>query len=201
LDFGREPGEVAVDLGRDALDALKGLKSFTISGWVNCRDATMGSGGNRLVTTIRNGGDGFDLVFLKDGRLQLSVNQWPDGLPTHSSAGKIPVDPNAGADNWRFFAVTYDTTAAEDQVKFYFGTPGRDVSPDVSVNYRRGPVGDNPGPLAVGHFNTTIRRGNGDRMFRGLIDEVRVHGSQLDSAGALTLKQLIAIQKGGTNAP
>ncbi len=195
LDFGRQSAEVAVDLGRNALEAFKGLKSFTVSGWINCRDATMGPGGNRIVTTINNGGDGFDLVFLKDGRLQLSVNQWPDGLPTKSSAGKIPVDPQAGRDNWRFFAATYDSTSPAGQVKFYFGIPTQDAVLDVAVDYARGPVGHNLGPLTVGHFNSTIRSKNGNRMFRGLVDEIRVFGSTVDGSGALTLEQIIAVQR------
>ncbi|MBN2507720.1 MAG: hypothetical protein JXQ71_13610, partial [Verrucomicrobia bacterium] len=198
LDFGRQAGEVAVDLGRTALDALKGLKSFTVSGWINCRDATMGPGGNRIVTSINSGGDGFDLVFLKDGRLQLSVNQWPDGLPTRSSAGKISVDPQAGRDNWRFFAATYDSTIAAGQVKFYFGTPTQDAALDVAVDYACGPVGPNLGPLTVGHFNTSTRSKNGDRMFRGLVDEIRVFGNTVDGSGALTLEQIIAVQRPDT---
>jgi len=142
LDFGRQPAEVAVDLGLNPLEALKvlkGLKSFTLSGWINCRETTTGSGGNRVVTNINNGSDGFDLVFLKDGRLQLSVNQWPDRLPTKSSAGKIPVDSQAGFDNWRFFAATYDSTAASGQVKFYFGSTRQDATLDISSYLRDSP--------------------------------------------------------------
>jgi hypothetical protein len=90
VDFGSAPANRAVELTGDVVSALKGLKSFTLSGWVNCRSAQVGSGGNRIVTAIHHGGDGFDLVMLADGRLQLGVNEWPDGSPARSSARQIP---------------------------------------------------------------------------------------------------------------
>ena len=195
IDFGREPGEFAVELGSQTIEVLSGLRSFTISGWLNCRDATVGSGGNRIVSTINSGGDGFDLVLLKDGRLQLSVNQWPDGLATHSSVGKISADPETARDNWRFFAVSYDSTAESEQVKFCFGGLDKDVTRDTAVTYNRGPVGQGVGTLAIGHFNRTTRSGHADRMFRGILDEIRIHGSKVDDAGALPLNDIRAIHR------
>jgi hypothetical protein len=195
LDFDVQPADRAVEFTGDILPALRGLQSFTLSGWVNCRSAQVGSGGNRIVTAINHGGDGFDLVMTSDGRLQLGVNQWPDGSPARSSAGQIPAHPDAPAANWRFFAVTYDATRLPATVKFCFGTPDRDASLDTTVAYDRGHVGDDPGPLAVGHFNRRTRPGHTDRMFRGLIDEIRVHGSRLDATGALTLEQIRAVQR------
>lgn len=194
LDFGSAPANRAVEFAADVLPALKGLKSFAISGWVNARSAQVGSGGNRIVTAINHGGDGFDLVMTGDGRLQLGVNEWPDGSPAKSSARQIPAHAEAPAANWRFFAVTYDATMSPAEVKFYFGTPERQAALDVTLAYDRGPIGEDLGPLAVGHFNRRTRPENADRMFRGLIDEIRVHGSPLDGTGALTLEQIRALQ-------
>lgn len=195
LDFGSEPTACAAELEGETLNALKGLKSFTLSGWINCRSAKTGAGGNRIVTAINHGGDGFDLVLLADGRLQLGVNAWPDGSSARSSPGRIPSDATTPAANWRFFAVTYDATCSSAHVKFYFGSPEREATLDTTVSYNSGPVGDNLGPLAVGHFNCRTRDGNPDRMFRGLIDEVRVHGSPLDGAGALPLERIRELQQ------
>ncbi|MBP8260659.1 MAG: DUF4038 domain-containing protein [Verrucomicrobia bacterium] len=194
LDFGSTPADRAVELTGDLVAALKGLKSFTLSGWINCRSAQVGSGGNRIVSAINQGGDGFDLVMTGDGRLQLGVNQWPDGSPARSSARQIPAQPGAPAANWRFFAVTYDATRSPAEVKFYFGTPERQAALDATVAYDRGPVGEDLGPLAVGHFNRLTRPEAADRMFRGVLDEIRVHGSALDGTGALTLEQIRALQ-------
>jgi len=195
LDFGSEPTACAAELEGEPLDALKNLKSFTLSGWINCRSAKTGAGGNRIVTAINHGGDGFDLVMLADGRLQLGVNEWPDTSSAKSSPGRIPSHANTSAANWRFFAVTYDATRPPAQVKFYFGSAESDATLDTRLAYDRGPVGDNLGPLAVGHFNNRTRDGHTDRMFRGLIDEVRVHGSALDGIGALPLEKIVELQR------
>ncbi len=194
LDWGTAFGNYAVDIAGQIND-LKDLKSFTITGWVNCRNAAEGEGGNRIVSWINNGGDGADLVFKSDGSLQIGIGQWPDSSPARSSAGKISVDANAGASNWRFFAVTYDASLASAQVKFYFGTPSADAALDVSKDYNRGNAGSNIGPsFTVGHFNTATRSGATDRMFRGLIDQIRVYGSKTDSTGALSLLQIVSVQ-------
>jgi len=196
LDFGAEHADRAVELDGGPVAALAGLRSFTLTGWVNCRSARVGSGGNRIVTAINHGGDGFDLVMLADGRLQLGVNQWPDGSPAKSSPARIPADAATPAANWRFFAVTYDATQTPAEVKFYFGAPAQPATLDATVAYDTGPEGEDLGPLAVGHFNSRTRPGHTDRMFRGLIDEIRVFGSRFDGSGVLTLEQIRNIQQG-----
>jgi len=194
LDFGVDHADRAVELDGGPVAALGGLRSFTLTGWVNCRSSRVGSGGNRIVTAINHGGDGFDLVMLADGRLQLGVNQWPDGSPAKSSPGRIPADAEAPAANWRFFAVTYDATQTPAEVRFYFGGPDQPATLDTTVGYDAGPVGEDLGPLAVGHFNSRTRPGHTDRMFRGLIDEIRVFGSVTDASAALDLEQIRALQ-------
>lgn len=194
LDFGNRAGEFAADLQGGPVASLKGLKSLTISGWLNCRNTDTGPGGNRIVTTSNNGGEGFDLVFLQNGRLQIGINEWPDGVPAVSSPGRITVDAKAGKENWRFFSVTYDATATVQQVKFYFGDSAHQASLDSAIDYARGPVGRNLGPLTVGHFNPLTRPGHGDRIFRGLIDEIRIFGSTSDRTGAMSVDQIRQLQ-------
>ena len=195
LDFGVEPGNYAVDMTE--VSSLKRLKSFTITGWVNCRDNTVGSGGNRVVSWINHGGDGVDLVFLENGSMQVGINAWPDGSPASSSAGQIPVDAEAKSSNWRFFAVTYDATLSVNHVRFYFGSPTDQAQLDRAVNYSQGTVGAHIGPaLSIGHFNPATRPNAQDRMFRGIIDEIRVYGSMTDSLGALSLERICIIQAG-----
>lgn len=141
-------------------------------------------------------GVGVDLVYRSDGSLQLGVNQWPDYSAARSTAGKITTDSAAGSGNWKFFAVTYDSTLSTGQVKYYFGTPAADPVLDSTINYGQGIVGTNIGPnMTVGHFNTASRSGAQDRMFRGLIDQIRVYGSTADSSGALTLAQIVSVKK------
>ena len=78
------------------------------------------------------------------------------------------MDRNAGNDNWRFIAVTYDSTAAKEHVKLYIGTTAADVRLHKAVSYDRGPVGKGTGVLTVGHFHPAMRSNHSDRMFRGL---------------------------------
>jgi hypothetical protein len=127
LDLGLKLGEYAVDLGSAAYELLRGLKSFTITGWLNCRSLDVGPGGSRVVHMADTMGSraGLDLVVEKKGELVLGVNAYPDVSPARSRPNAISVDPKAGKDNWRFFAVTYDATAAIEQVEFYFGDASR----------------------------------------------------------------------------
>jgi hypothetical protein len=102
LDFGTT-GNFAVE-SSTPIGGLTNLPAFTITGWLN------------------NGAGGVYLVYNSNGSLQLSVDQWPDNLPTGSSAGKVPANASAPASNWVFFAASYSSTAGE--VKLYFGNAG-----------------------------------------------------------------------------
>jgi hypothetical protein len=197
LDFGGEAGSYAVDLPEQAIDALEGLVSFTITAWVNRTNAAAGAGGNRIVHMADTLGTkaGIDLVVTGDGQLKLGVNEWPDNTQAVSSTGLIPVDANASLKNWRFIAVAYDATIQRDHVRFYVGSVDEDASLDKTISYDRGPLQPGTGPLAVGHFNARVRPNHHDRMFRGLIDEVKVFGSKTDGVAALSLEKIRAIQR------
>jgi trimeric autotransporter adhesin len=184
LDFGTSPGNYFVE-SVEVIDDLKNLDSFTIMGWLNCKNNRTGSGGNRIVSWINNGGDGVDLVYKSNGSLQLGVNGWPDNSPAISSPGKVPTDGLASSGNWVFFAVTYNSTIG--QVQFYFGKEGN-AALDVTKTYHRGAVGSNIGKLAIGHFNDATRPRALDRMFRGLIDNIQIYGK------ALSVTDIVAIQ-------
>jgi len=171
---------------------LTGLTKFTIAGWVNNRSSTIGAGGNRIVAWNSPNSHGVDLVYLANGSLRVGINQWPDataGLTNASSAAKIIADSSADPANWRFFAVTYDSTLPAGHLTFYFGSQADDATLDVATDYSRGALGTNIRPLVIGHFNNTTRPTALDRMFRGLIDEVKVFGD------ALTLEQIVTVQR------
>ena len=198
LDFGGAPGEYAVDLGSDAPESLQGLTSFTITAWVNCRSLEVGSGGNRIVHMADTMGSrsGLDLVVERKGELVLGVNAYPDASPARSRPNAIPVDSGTGPDNWRFLAVTYDAAAATEHVKFYFGDARHAAKLDRAATYAQGPLGPRTGPVTIGSFSLPTRVGKGDRLFRGLIDDVRIFGSPVDGAGALDLEQIRSVQRG-----
>jgi hypothetical protein len=195
-------GPSALDFSAGSLDlagageSLRGLKSFTVTGWINARGS---ADGGRIVHWLAPKGDGVDLAWRADGALQLGVNQPADASIARSAPGlAMPAGPAAndqalGA-NWRFFAVTYDSTLPSGHAKFYVGTPAGDAALKGSADLARGHVGAKVSPsLGVG---AASRPAGGDHPFRGLIDEVRIFGSTLDGAGALPLPQIIALQMG-----
>lgn len=189
VDFGTDAKQYVVE-SADIIDGLKGLTTFTITGWLNCRNSEEGGGGNRIVQWGNDGGDGVDFVYHSDGSVQMAVNQWSDqGNPPKSSAGKVTTDPDAGDANWVFVAVTYDATAKES--KFYFGTNADTAVIDGDpIAYDQGVVGQNINKLAIGHFNVATRSKAEDRMFRGLIDEIRIYDV------VLTAHQIVKVQTG-----
>ena len=177
------------------VDQLKGLNDLTITGWLNCKDATE-TGGNRIVNCLGSqwfdatiGTGGFDLVYKTDGSLQLGINEAVGTTSARSSASKITTDAAAGASNWKFFAVTY--SASSQSVSFYFGTTATNATLDKTVTYNRGVVGNNMDPLAIGNFNSVTRGWLKGRMFRGLIDQIQIYNSSLN------LSQVVAIQNVG----
>jgi hypothetical protein len=188
----------AVDLtttGGDGSGTLGALTNFTICGWLNALDLTEGPGGNRIAFALDSpNGNGFDLVQQADGSLRIGINQWPDGAngggPT-SSPGMITVDPQASATNWVFFAVSYDPTLVSANLKYYFGKAQSLATLDSAYNYTGlyiGLSGELPatGPLTIGNFGAVVGArtdtGGNSRVFRGLVDELRVYDQALDLA-------------------
>ncbi|MFN3485668.1 MAG: hypothetical protein ACK44W_09315, partial [Planctomycetota bacterium] len=209
LDWNSAGGPFSADIGSaGGIEHLKNLKSLTIAGWINCRSEREIPGdkaapaGNRLVTWLNHGRDGVELVHRADGSLQLGINQWAADSKATSGPGRIPVLDEKAQDlnqalnaNWRFFAVTYDSTASSGHVKFYFGSSNADAKLEAAVDYPRGPVGSRIGQtFSVGNVNLPTRSLAPDRSFKGLIDEVRVFGSAFDGSGALTLPEIIRLQ-------
>ena len=138
---------------------------------------------------------GVDVVVTHDGQLKLGFNEWPDNTKAVSSKGLLPVDASASQQNWRFIAVTYDATIQRDHVRFYVGSTDEAASLDKAVSYDHGPLQSGTGPLAIGHFNARVRPNHHDRMFRGLIDEVKIFGSKTDGSGALPIEEIRAVQR------
>jgi len=64
------------------------------------------------------------------------------------------------------------------------------VQLDRKTTYQAGPVAADPGPLAVGNFNETMRSYGLDRQFRGEIRALRIFGSRTGRRGALDLEQI-----------
>lgn len=206
VDFGdilAGQGARAIDLTNRFGGTVGPMTAFTVAGWVNCRNLDAGWGGNRIVFALAEpGGPGFDLVQQEDGSLRLGVNQWPDagaGGPA-SSPEKVTADPETGAANWVFFAVTYDSALPDNNVNYYFGTPTTAAQIDVTATYQQGPI-IRPGRVTIGNFGPVAGARNevgpngGSRVFRGLVDEINVYGK------VLTLAEIQAQQTASAYKP
>lgn len=206
IDFGPSPvsqGGRAVDVYWQENDGTMGaMEAFTVLGWVNARELTEGRGGNRIAFALESaGGPGFDLVQLGSGALRLGVNSWPDsgtGGPI-SPPGFLTADPELGVDNWVFFAVTYDSSVADGEVRYYFGSAQGLATLASTHEYPKGPIYSS-GMLTVGNFGGFVAArtgvgGNNSRAFRGAIDELRVFNV------ALSLEQIQEAQLDGTVPP
>jgi len=170
-----------ISVGDKPIEDLEGLRSFTIMGWVNPSSSNIGSGGNRIVFNLNYNRSGFDLVCLQDGRLRLSVNEWPDRVDNDSSSGKIAIG------QFTFFAVTYDSTKIENNVNWYFGDADTPVEFDRTISYSPGQTGKGSGKLTVGNYNESINHHGLDRQFRGKLRGIKIFGSRIGANGALSL--------------
>lgn len=178
-----------IQAGEAVIEDLRGLRSFTILGWLKPESLQVGSGGNRVVFCLNRDHSGIDLVCHADGRLRLAVNEWPDAIRNDSSPGKLQVG------KWTYFAVAYDGTRAGDNVAWYFSQPIDEPGPssvtlDRRTSYGAGPVAADIGPLAIGNFNDTMRSFGLDRQFRGEIRHIQIFGSRVGGRGALNLESI-----------
>ena len=173
-----------ISVGDKPIDALEGLRSFTITGWANPSGLKIGRGGNRIAFNLNYNRSGFDLVCLQDGRLRLAVNEWPDRISNDSSPRKLRIG------RWTFFALTYDSTKVQNNIHWYFGDADTPAQLDRTTTYNRGPTGKGSGTLTVGNYNETIQRHGKDRQFRGRLRRIQVFGSRIGPRGALSLSAI-----------
>ncbi len=181
-------GWITVDKEGQSLKELGGLQSFTICGWVGLSSLQVGSGGNRIAFNLNYNRSGFDLVHLRDGRLRLAVNEWPDRVRNDSSPGKLQ------AGKWTFFAVSYDGTRKEKNVCWYFGSQDSPAKLDKKMTYPAGTTGNNCGPLTVGNYNETIHKHGTDRQFRGRLHGIQIFGNKRGADGALDQQTIRRLQ-------
>ncbi|MFA9478854.1 LamG-like jellyroll fold domain-containing protein [Phycisphaerales bacterium AB-hyl4] len=165
-------------------DALRDLLSFTLQGWFRTSADEPLNAYARLLKW-RQTDRGFSLIASDEGALRMRVNE-----VTFDSAGLY-----READEWVFFAVTYDGTRGDDPVRFYHGTRHRAVEAvDVAGQPLEGPIGVVTQPFTVGNSYA------GDRPFRGLMDNIRVFGDRDGNSGALSAEQLETLRQKDTAA-
>ena len=159
-------------------DSIDALESFTLSGWYMLPEGTARPIGNSDAIfengSTRSGANagGYRLRAGSGNSassLRLSVN----GIDTRES---LPVFTEIG--QYVYFAVSYDSTASSDNVKFYKGTTAGSVQLVDSLTFNAGSVRQESIPLTVGVTPGSLFTG----QFNGLLDNLRIDGSVIPAA-------------------
>ena len=159
---------------------LAGLKSFTVTGWFRTKGDNDIENKARLCEAT-TGNEGIMLYAGTDpGTLVLQVNR---------STASSPSGAYAGHDTWIFFAVSFDGTSDSGNAAFYIGSPKDPVTSLSVATMKSGAVEPCPSPMFLGNS------GGFERTFRGLLDDVRLFGSQENASGALTEAEIETVRK------
>ncbi|AQQ71483.1 hypothetical protein SMSP2_01857 [Limihaloglobus sulfuriphilus] len=171
----KDSGSGAVD------DVLSDLKSFTLMGWLNTGDPLVSLSGMSSPARLclrEDYANTFAVTMNNGGRLGIAVNgQWKI-LPYSNTY------PYTCTDEWVYFAITYDSTAADNNLKFYSArrNDGYPVM-EYAANFNQGPISYSERQFVVG--NNGSESTSADKGFKGLMDELRLFGSYDDGSGAL----------------
>ncbi len=140
-----------------AVAALSGVSQFTFAGWINT--SNVGQGGGRIFDLL-TGTSGYHLVGQPSGALRLVV----DGISADSATGLLE------ADTWIFVAVTYDGTAASNNVRFHKGGKLTAVATSTVASLNAGPTNAQSVRFTVGKDD-----GLASGTFAGRFDNLRLY--------------------------
>jgi hypothetical protein len=166
---------------------LDAFVSFTLMGWMKSETV---DGANTVVGNERRLVGKWD--FSSDGYMLEGGESGPSQNYLRLRVGGSSVVSGANwgdLNQWTFFAVTYDGSLGTNNVNFYKGTqPGGENNAALvsTTTLAAGTVVDNGNALVVGGR----QGGNAARSFDGIMDAVRIFGSQSDSSGALSLSEI-----------
>ena len=161
-------GGIAVSAA--TLPALAGLRSFTLTGWARGVSSPTPNL-PRIIQWTSGGNNGFQLGY--GTTLTLYVNGFP------VSSGGLSYEAMTNANDWTFFAVSWDGTLGASNVKFYRGTSAALAAP-VTLSLPQTIVTNTTAPFCVGNSSDQ------NRVLDGWLDDIRVYGSTSDSSGALS---------------
>lgn len=168
------------------IGALNGVQSFTITGWIKFSTANQTTTLPRLLSykVSASSSAGIDLYIANAGttpKLSLGVD------------GVIAGDTTTlTADQWVFFAVSYDGTQTTDNLKYYVGD-ANGVTLSSTKTLDAGAVNVVAGQsLYLGGIITTPTPNLRD--YTGLMDDITITGASSSAGGVLTLEQINAIR-------
>ena len=156
------------------VDSIDALQSFTLSGYYKVPQVM--SNNIELFKTDR-----MKLTVVNNGKLRLFVDSHSGGDSVVSSKADWDV-----TDTWAFFAVSYDGTRQQDNVKFYHSLAA-DCSNLVLSSTQtldRGSVSSKPSRLYINRQNRPMISDS------YLDNNMRIHASKTTSEGALSFENI-----------
>lgn len=161
--------------GSIVTSTMSQAKSFTVTFWVNTRDAS--KSGSESYIFRQNGTNTPALKWRSDGRMQVLVN----GTWYYSD-----YDCYESNNSWVFCALSVDSVA--DTVKFYAGTKTASVFQAGSLT---GTIAQLPSLNSGNYFVLNGYSYNGSDKYAGYdLDEFRIYSSSADSSGALDMEKI-----------
>ena len=158
-------------------NAFSQVQSYTVTGWINTRDANQNGSESYL---LRAWGGGINLKWRSDGRFQ--IMDTVDNTWRYSNWGE-----GYSNGNWVFFAITRDNNS----IRFYFGDEDNPVSAGNAI------TGLNLAKTAdCTRFIIGGSTYNGSDVYVNAdMDEIRVFSNATDNGGALTIEDIEDIRK------
>ncbi len=182
------------------LDSIADSKSFTITGWIN----RPGNYEDEDVTdqfvlnfpglfSISSNGRYPNIIYLRLGEGPAGDREKTNQVdpPKNSAISSSWIHSFAPEDRWVFFAITYDGTQEKDNVNVYYGYEEYPVIRDKHASVP--PKAANSSKirkLVIGASDV-----NGEKAFKGLIDNIRIYCDTPSSSGALSALQLEKVRK------
>jgi hypothetical protein len=176
--------------------SLNGSTSYTISGWFN--RSVAGGGSGRIIQVSSSSGAGFYLANSGATALQFQTRNAGNTANVDAFSSGTSQQYYDDVNSYVFIAVTVDTTATSNQVKFYEGTEGNAVR-FVSQNSFAANT------LATLGTLSTLTLGNTQDFNRsfgtGRLDDIRFYGETSGSTGALSLVSLEEVRAAAVPEP
>ncbi len=205
IDLRNDSPSFAHVLEGDAAD-LDGLAALTLTTWLKVESYP--GGNNRLVAKqAPNPFGGFSwnmnaspntgVVGPDNFRLALFLGNNVSSGPADFTFGFSSEDVDAD-NKWVFLAVTYDSTQAANNTKFYIGSPAAGVS-QLGADQTLGQITVEGGTSRFGVGFTDAAPG-ADTSVKGWQDDVRVYGSALSLADLERVRLANAIPEPGSLA-
>lgn len=162
--------------------SLTSLKSFTLTGWINSTAQL-----STLANSARIYDNGVSKVYLSTGGMVISLY---NGTSTTDYGSTAMATNNlwTSANQWVFFAITYDGTTTSNNLNFYYGSAAVAISSAATSTSVAANLNLGSGALNIGN------RTAADRPFDGSMDNFRLYGSTTDASGALSISALDSLR-------